>query len=195
MSNFVYLDNAATTRIKSDAFDAMLPYLKDNFSNSSAIYSFAQDGKKAIDHSRREVANLIGASPDEIYFTSGGSEADNWALIATLEAYSFKGKHIITTKIEHHAILNTAAYLEKKGYDVTYLDVDEEIGLSRLKDRSFKDRLDQESIDFHHRVKQGYKEVLRRFEDRIEIVDASKPLQDVIDASYKLVLGLINGNR
>ena len=85
---------------------------------------------------------------------------------------------------------------ENKYPDMTiYLDIDEQAGLDRLKNRKFKDRLDQESIDFHHRVKQGYKEVLRRFEDRIEIVDASKPLQDVIDASYKLVLGLINGNR
>lgn len=124
MSKLIYLDNAATTKVKDEVFDAMLPFFKENYSNPSAIYSFAQSGYSAVDEGRKEVAELIGASANEIYFTAGGSESDNWALKATAEAYASKGKHIITSKIEHHAILHTAEYLEKQGYEVTYLDVD-----------------------------------------------------------------------
>lgn len=124
MSKLIYLDNAATTQVKEEVFQEMLPYFKDNFSNPSAIYSFAQEGKKAVDKARKQVADLIGAKPEEIYFTAGGSESDNWALKATAEAYESKGKHIITSKIEHHAILHTCEYLEQKGFEITYLDVD-----------------------------------------------------------------------
>ena len=124
MSRLIYLDNAATTKVRKEVLDEMIPYFRDNYSNPSAVYSFAQDGKKAVDKARKQTAELIGASPEEIYFTAGGSESDNWALKATAEAYSSKGKHIITSKIEHHAILHTCEYLEKQGYEVTYLDVD-----------------------------------------------------------------------
>ena len=124
MSRLIYLDNAATTKVRKEVLDELIPYFRDNYSNPSAVYSFAQDGKKAVDKARKQTAELIGASPEEIYFTAGGSESDNWALKATAEAYSSKGKHIITSKIEHHAILHTCEYLEKQGYEVTYLDVD-----------------------------------------------------------------------
>ena len=124
MSRLIYLDNAATTQVKEEVFQEMLPYFKENFSNPSAIYSFAQEGKKAVDKARKQVADLIGAKPEEIYFTAGGSESDNWALKTTAEAYVSKGKHIIASKIEHHAILHTCEYLEKKEFEITYLDVD-----------------------------------------------------------------------
>ena len=103
----------------------MLPFFRETYSNPSAVYRFAGESKKAVDHARKRAAELIGANVEEIYFTGGGSESDNWALKAVAEAYSFKGKHIITSKIEHHAVLHTCGYLEKQGYDVTYLDVDE----------------------------------------------------------------------
>ncbi len=124
MSRLIYLDNAATTQVKEEVFQEMLPYFKENFSNPSAIYSFAQEGKKAVDKARKQVADLIGAKPEEIYFTAGGSESDNWALKTTAEAYVSKGKHIIASKIEHHAILHTCEYLEKREFEITYLDVD-----------------------------------------------------------------------
>ncbi len=126
MSNLIYLDNAATTQVYPEVFEAMKPYFTEYYGNPSSIYGFAAEGKKAVDHSRQTVAQLIGAKPEEIYFTAGGTESDNWALKATAEAYASKGKHIITSKIEHHAILHTCAWLEKKGYEVTYLDVDED---------------------------------------------------------------------
>lgn len=124
MGKLIYLDNAATTQVKEEVFQEMLPYFRENFSNPSAIYSFAQDGRKAVDNARKQAADLIGAKVEEIYFTAGGSESDNWALKATAEAYEAKGKHIITSKIEHHAILHTCEYLEQKGFEITYLDVD-----------------------------------------------------------------------
>ena len=124
MSKLIYLDNAATTRVKKEVLDAMLPYFTETYSNPSAVYSFASEGKKAVMEARNQAAALIGAKPEEIYFTGGGSESDNWALKATAEEYGSKGKHIITTKIEHHAILHTCEYLEKHGFEVTYLDVD-----------------------------------------------------------------------
>ncbi|MBQ5988694.1 MAG: cysteine desulfurase NifS [Oscillospiraceae bacterium] len=124
MSKLIYLDNAATTRVKKEVLDVMLPYFTETYSNPSAVYSFASEGKKAVMEARNQAAALIGAKPEEIYFTGGGSESDNWALKATAEEYGSKGKHIITTKIEHHAILHTCEYLEKHGFEVTYLDVD-----------------------------------------------------------------------
>lgn len=125
MSKVIYLDNAATTRVHPEVLEAMMPYFSEYYGNPSAIYTFAADAKKAVDHARETIANAIGAKTEEIYFTGGGSESDNWALKATAEAYAKKGKHIITTKIEHHAILHTAQWLEQQGYEVTYLDVDE----------------------------------------------------------------------
>ena len=126
MAKLIYLDNAATTQVYPEVLDAMLPYFTEHYGNPSAIYSFAGESKKAVDEARANVADLINARPEDIYFTGGGSESDNWALKATAEAYESKGKHIITSRIEHHAILHTCAYLEQKGYEVTYLDVDED---------------------------------------------------------------------
>lgn len=125
MDNLIYLDNAATTWVSEEVLNEMLPFFRETYSNPSAVYRFAGESKKAVDHARKRAAELIGANVEEIYFTGGGSESDNWALKAVAEAYSFKGKHIITSKIEHHAVLHTCGYLEKQGYDVTYLDVDE----------------------------------------------------------------------
>lgn len=125
MSRLIYLDNAATTQVYPEVVDAMLPYFTEHYGNPSAIYSFADEAERAVDHARGEVADLIGAKKDEIYFTGGGSESDNWALKATAEAYAAKGKHIITSAIEHHAILHTCEYLEKLGYEITYVGVDE----------------------------------------------------------------------
>ncbi|MBO5208583.1 MAG: cysteine desulfurase NifS [Lachnospiraceae bacterium] len=133
MSQLIYLDNAATTQVYPEVLDAMVPYFTEYYGNPSAIYTFAGNAKKAVDEARNILAEGIHAKPEEIYFTGGGSESDNWVLKATAEAYESKGKHIITTKIEHHAILHTAEYLEKKGFEVTYLDVDEN-GLVRLED-------------------------------------------------------------
>ena len=125
MSRLVYLDNAATTKTAPEVVEAMMPYFTENYGNPSAIYSFASSNKDVVTDNRQIIADAIGANANEIYFTAGGSESDNWALKATAEAYKTKGKHIITTKIEHHAVLYTAEYLEKNGFEVTYLDVDE----------------------------------------------------------------------
>lgn len=125
MQNLIYLDNAATTKIKDEVYDAMLPYFKEYYGNASSIYRFAGEGKKAIENARSIVADFLNAKPEEIYFTSGGSESDNWALKAIAFAKREKGRHIITSKIEHHAILHTCEYLEGLGFEVTYLDVDE----------------------------------------------------------------------
>ena len=125
MSKVIYLDNAATTQVYPEVLEAMNPYFTEYYGNPSSIYSFAGEANKAVAKARETLADLIHAKAEEIYFTGGGSESDNWALKATAESYSDKGKHIITTKIEHHAILHTCEYLEKKGYEVTYLDVDE----------------------------------------------------------------------
>lgn len=135
MKKLIYLDNAATTQVSEEVLNEMLPFFRQSYSNPSAIYSFAGEGKKAVDRARGQAAELIGANVEEIYFTGGGSESDNWALKAAAEAYGAKGKHIITSKIEHHAILHTCEYLEKQGYEVTYLDVDGEgkISLEELK--------------------------------------------------------------
>ncbi|MEE0596261.1 MAG: cysteine desulfurase NifS [Agathobacter sp.] len=126
MSKLIYMDNAATTQVYPEVVNEMLPYFTEYYGNPSAIYSFAGEAKRGVDHAREIVAKAIGAKTDEIYFTGGGSESDNWALKATAEAYANKGKHIITTAIEHHAILHTAQWLEKHGYEVTYVGVDED---------------------------------------------------------------------
>ncbi|MDI9509105.1 MAG: cysteine desulfurase NifS [Clostridiales bacterium] len=125
MEKKIYLDNAATTRTRPEVVEAMLPYFSELYGNPSSVYEFAAQNKKALDEGRTTIANAIGAESAEIYFTASGTEADNWALKATVEAYEAKGKHIITSKIEHHAILHTCEYLQKKGYEVTYVDVDE----------------------------------------------------------------------
>ena len=125
MSKLIYLDNAATTKVAPEVVEAMIPYFTENFGNPSSVYSFAAKNKEAITKQREIIADALGAKANEIYFTAGGSESDNWALKATAEAYKEKGNHIITTKIEHHAILHTGEYLEKNGYEVTYLNVDE----------------------------------------------------------------------
>ena len=131
----IYLDNAATTKTAPEVVDAMLPYFSEYYGNASTIYSLGAESKKAMDHARQTIADSLGAKPEEIYFTAGGSESDNWALKATAEAYASKGKNIITTKIEHHAILHTCEYLEKRGFEITYLNVDRDglISLDELK--------------------------------------------------------------
>ena len=126
MNHRIYLDNAATTRVHEEVLAKMLPFFRETYANPSAIYGFAGEAKKAVEAARGQAAALIGAKPNEIYFTSGGSESDNWAIRAVAEGFAHKGKHIITSKIEHHAVLHTCAYLEKQGYEVTYLDVDGE---------------------------------------------------------------------
>ncbi|MDO4598882.1 MAG: cysteine desulfurase NifS [[Ruminococcus] gnavus] len=126
MSRLIYLDNAATTKTAPEVVEAMLPYFTEHYGNPSSVYSFASGNKEIVSRQREVIAQALGAQANEIYFTAGGSEADNWALKAAAEAYEKKGKHIITTKIEHHAILHTCEYLEKqRGFEVTYLDVDE----------------------------------------------------------------------
>lgn len=125
MEKIIYLDNAATTRTAPEVVDAMLPYFTEKYGNPSSVYGFAAENKEAVSRQRRVIAEVLGAKENEIYFTAGGTESDNWALTATAEAYASKGKHIITSRIEHHAILHTCEYLEKRGYEVTYLDVDE----------------------------------------------------------------------
>ena len=124
MSRFVYADHAATTRLSDAALQAMLPYWKERYGNPSSLYAFAQQSKSDLEAARAQVAACLHAAPEEIFFTSGGTEADNWALKGAAELRRAKGRHIITTAIEHHAILHTAQYLEKRGYEVTYLPVD-----------------------------------------------------------------------
>lgn len=135
MSKFVYLDNAATTSTKKEVVDAMYPFFTESFGNPSSVYDFAAKNKKAVNDSRQTIADALHADVRDIYFTAGGSESDNWALIATAEAYENKGKHIITSKIEHHAILHTCDYLESRGFEITYIDVDENgiLKLDKLK--------------------------------------------------------------
>ena len=135
MGKLLYLDNAATTKTAPEVVDAMLPYFTEHYGNPSSVYSFSSGNKEMISKQREAIADTLGASANEIYFTAGGSESDNWALKATAEAYAGKGNHIITTKIEHHAILHTAQYLEKRGFEVTYVDVDEDgkVKLDELK--------------------------------------------------------------
>lgn len=131
----IYLDNAATTKVNEKVLESMMPYFSEIYCNPSAAYSFATKGRIAIEEARNHAAKLIGASDMEIYFTSGGSESDNWAIKAAAESFSDKGKHIITTKIEHHAVLHTCEYLERHGFDITYLNVDSDgkVRLDELK--------------------------------------------------------------
>lgn len=135
MERLIYLDNAATTKTAPEVVDAMLPYFTEHYGNPSSVYGFAAANKEVVASQREVIAGALGAAPNEIYFTAGGSESDNWALIATAEAYGAKGKHIITSKIEHHAILHTCEYLEKRGFEITYLDVDENgiVNLAQLR--------------------------------------------------------------
>ncbi len=126
MSKLIYLDNAATTKAAPEVIEAMLPYFTEHYGNPSSVYGFAAKNKEVITKQREIIAGGLGAKANEIYFTAGGSESDNWALKATAEAYQSKGNHIITSKIEHHAILHTCEYLEAKGFEITYLDVDAE---------------------------------------------------------------------
>ena len=121
----IYLDNAATTKTAPEVVEAMLPYFTELYGNPSSVYQFSQKNKEAITAARETIAKSLGANTEEIYFTAGGSESDNWALKAAAEAYKSKGNHIITTKIEHHAVLHTGDWLKKQGCEVTYLDVDE----------------------------------------------------------------------
>lgn len=122
----VYLDYSATTPVKKEVLDEMIPYFTESFGNPSSLYSIAQNSKEAIDLARARVAKLINADPNEVYFTAGGSEADNWALEGIADAYKQKGNHIITTAIEHHAILHTGEFMSKRGSEITYLGVDKE---------------------------------------------------------------------
>lgn len=131
----IYLDNAATTAILPEVLDKMMPYLTEYYGNPSSVYGLAGVSKEAIDKSRKTIADFIGAKENEIYFTAGGSESDNWAIKSVALAKKAKGKHIITTKIEHHAVLHTCEFLEKNGYEVSYIDVDEDgvVKLDELK--------------------------------------------------------------
>lgn len=135
MGQLVYLDNAATTQLHPDVWKEMMPYFTEFYGNPSSIYRFAQTSSQAVENAREEIAAMIGAKPSEIYFTGGGSESDNWALKIIAETYRSKGNHIITSSIEHHAVLHTCQYLEKQGFDVTYLSVNEQgiIDLDQLK--------------------------------------------------------------
>ncbi|MBU5459032.1 cysteine desulfurase NifS [Anaerostipes sp. MSJ-23] len=125
MGKLIYLDHAATTAARPEVVEAMLPYFTENFWNPSSVYTPALNNRKVVDKSRDIIAKSLGTDAENIYFTAGGSESDNWALKATAEAYQKKGKHIITSKIEHHAILHTCEYLESRGFEITYIDVDE----------------------------------------------------------------------
>lgn len=129
----VYMDYSATTYVKSEVLEEMLPYFTEKFGNPSSFYGISRETKRAIDKAREQVAKTLNCLSDEVYFTGGGSEADNWAIKGIASAQKNKGNHIITTKVEHHAVLHTCEYLEKNGFDVTYLDVDEE-GFIRLED-------------------------------------------------------------
>ncbi|WP_291632803.1 cysteine desulfurase NifS [Clostridium sp.] len=133
MNKSIYMDHAATTYTKPEVMEAMIPYFTTYFGNPSSIYSLARETKKAIDVGRMQVAKAINASENEIYFTGGGSEADNWAIKGIASAHKEKGNHIITTTIEHHAVLHTCEYLAKNGFEITYLPVDE-YGLINIKD-------------------------------------------------------------
>ena len=135
MSKLIYLDNAATTKTAPEVVEAMLPFFTEYYGNPSSVYSFASKSKEAVTRQREIIAGALGAKANEIYFTAGGTESDNWAIKAAAEAYESKGKHIITSKIEHHAVLHTCEYLERRGFEVTYLNVDENgvVDLEELK--------------------------------------------------------------
>src|SRR5690606_11988763 len=125
MEKYVYMDNSATTPVKEEVLKEMLPYFTSKYGNPSSVYSLGNESKNAIEIAREKVAKALNAKPNEIFFTAGGSEADNWAIKGVAYANKGKGNHIITSQIEHHGILHTCKYLEKHGFNVTYLDVDE----------------------------------------------------------------------
>lgn len=131
--HIIYMDNAATTATRPEVLEAMLPYFTRHYGNPSSIHSVGRDARRAVEKARQQVAAALGAQPREIYFTAGGSESDNWAIRCASRALAAKGKHIITSQIEHHAVLHTCQYMEKQGYEVTYLPVDEN-GLVRVED-------------------------------------------------------------
>lgn len=133
MGKMIYLDNAATTKTAPEVVEAMLPFFTEFYGNASTVYEFGAKSKEAVSAARETIARAIGAKSNEVYFTAGGSEADNWAIKATAEAYKDKGRHIITSKIEHHAVLHTCQWLEQNGFEVTYLDVDE-FGVVKLEE-------------------------------------------------------------
>ena len=133
MPDTIYFDNAATTRVSDEVFEAMTPFLKEAYGNPSSVYRAAREAKNAVEKAREQVAAAIGAKPAEIFFTGSGTEASNWAIISAAESYRGKGNHIITSNFEHHAVLNTCKYLEKHGFEVTYLPVDK-FGLISLED-------------------------------------------------------------
>lgn len=133
MSKAIYMDHAATTHVKKEVIDEMLPYFNEVFGNPSSVHLFGRNSRKAVEKAREQVAKAINAKPEEIYFTSGGTESDNWAIKGTVKTLKAKGNHIITTTIEHHAVLHTCEQLEKEGFEVTYLPVDE-FGLINLED-------------------------------------------------------------
>lgn len=143
MDRLIYLDNAATTKTAPEVVEAMLPYFTEHYGNPSGVYGFAAANKEVITIQRERIAGALGAAANEIYFTAGGSESDNWALVAAAEAYCSKGKHIITSKIEHHAVLHTCEYLEKRGFEITYLDVDENgaVKLEQLREKIREDTI------------------------------------------------------
>lgn len=126
MNKPVYLDNAATTRLSEEVLQEMLPYLREQYGNPSSIYDLGADNKAALLKARKQIAATLCCEPQNIYFTSGGTESDNWSLIGIADLLEKQGKHIITTQIEHHAILNSCHYLQKRGFDITYLEVDEQ---------------------------------------------------------------------
>ena len=125
MRKYIYMDNAATTPVKIEVLNEMIPYFTEKYGNPSSVYSLGSMSKRAVEDSREKIANAINANKKEIFFTGGGSEADNWAIKGIAYSNKNKGNHIITTKIEHHAVLHTCEYLGKNGFDITYLDVDE----------------------------------------------------------------------
>lgn len=139
----VYFDNAATTKLDKNVLESMLPYLTDSYGNPSSIYKLAQENRIAIENARSSIASIFNAKPNEIYFTSGGTESDNWALKCIAQAYQKKGKHIITSSIEHHAVLHSCKYLETQGFRVTYLPVDKDglIDLEKLKENICDDTI------------------------------------------------------
>ena len=165
MSKFVYMDNAATTKVNPKVVDKMVPFFTTGYGNPSSVYSFSELALDAIQESKEIIAKAINAKAEEIYFTAGGTEADNWALKATAELLQKKGKHIITTNIEHHAILHTCAYLEKQGFEITYLPVD---------DKGFGEVTSRHKVYFHTDAVQAFGAVDIDVEDmHIDMLSAS----------------------